>query len=107
MFRATLLTVLMCLHYCASTGPWHPKRNPPPSSVAGGPSVRATLVSRPIAFEPNEGQFDRDVRFVGRAANHSVGVTDDELIMVWTGDAAMNDRGASSAIAPKLARYRR
>ena len=94
MFRATLLTVLVCLHYCASTGPWHPKRNPPPSSVAGGPSVRATLVSRPIAFEPNEGQFDKDVRFVGRAANHSVGVTDDELIMVWTGDATMNDRGA-------------
>lgn len=94
MFRATLLTVLVCLHYCASTGPWHPERNPPPSSVAGGPSVRATLVSRPIAFEPNEGQFDKDVRFVGRAANHSVGVTDDELIMVWTGDATMNDRGA-------------
>ena len=94
MLRATLLTVVVCLHYCASTGPWRsPRRNPPPSSVAED-AVRATFARRPIAFEPNEGQFDSDVRFVGRAADHSVGVTDDELIMVWTGDGAMKERGA-------------
>ena len=92
MFRATLLTVLVCLHYFASTGPWHSPRTHPPRSSVAGDAVRATFVRRSIAFEPNEGQFDRDLRFVGRTADHSVAVTDDELIMAWSGDGAGKDR---------------
>jgi hypothetical protein len=60
MFRATLLTVLVCLHYCASTGPWHSLRGSDQDLIT---TRRATVLQ--IANIDGTGTDDLIVHFAG------------------------------------------
>ena len=55
---------------------------PSPSRAA----VAAAYANRTLAFEANAGQADADIRFVARAATHTLLLTADEAVIQLTGD---------------------
>src|SRR5687768_10256062 len=60
-----------------------------PGSAVPAPAARAGL---PLAFEANRGQTDARVRYLARAAGHTVFFTGDEAVMVVNPPAAAAHR---------------
>jgi hypothetical protein len=80
-------------------------------SVAHGPTLRPGG-PLPLSFEPNQGQADRDVRFLARGRGYGVFLTATETVLVLTApppEASIGRRpgpGAPPAGSPSIVRMR-
>lgn len=58
--------------------------------AASAPAARATIISAPLVFEPNQGQFEATVRFVSRTKGYTLGLTDSGAVIT------LGDRGSDA-----------
>ena len=76
---------VVVLVLCVSSTPW---TRSPDVVVNAQPqrerAIKAAFVSRPLAFERNQGLVDDDVQFLARAAGYHVFLTRDEMVVSAT-----------------------
>src|SRR5713101_7449186 len=62
--------------------------------------VQETYVKLPLYFEANQGQTDRQVKFLSRGAHHTLFLTSDEAVLVFT-KPEPSARGKPARVKPE------
>ncbi len=79
-----------------------------PAASAAVPQLSPSFGNLPLAFEPNEGQTDPEVRFLARGPGYTLFATDDGAVVRLARAAPTDelDGGRSDAAAPAVLRMR-
>ncbi len=78
--KFTLLLVVIAVIGSGGSGP-HAVKQTPQSAPPGHRDVLATYATLPLSFEVNEGQTDRQVRFLSRGSGYSLYLTSNEAVL--------------------------
>jgi uncharacterized repeat protein (TIGR02543 family) len=93
-----ILFVLQAI--CLGAGKTVRSGHDPASGPRSTLSPQANYGDLPLAFEPNTGQFDPQVRFLTHSRNMAVFFTDDEAVMVLHSVKRIDRRGRSASTRP-------
>jgi len=104
-FRALLvmaLLAMLALSTGAQPGTGSPVSNSAPHRSASAVEVLETYGQLPLSFEPNQGQFDAQVKFISRGAGYSLFLTPTEAVLVLR-KPAVQEREDPTALESALA----
>lgn len=73
-------------------------QSPSPSSSDGVPRSKLVGTRPALAFEPNRGQFDPQVRFASRGSGYTLFLTDEEAVLSVRGPAGSIDPATNTVI---------
>src|SRR6185369_7941846 len=110
-FAATLTIAILSSGLFAFS-PWRSQSKPhPPLSSISRPDTTATNKMRilseygklPLAFEPNRGQSDPEVKYMARGSGYTLFLTSKEAVLSLTKPATRETRTSSAAVRMELA----